>query len=306
MRPKSDIELRHLRTFLVVAETQNFTRAGERLGLSQPSVSQQVKELEQALSTELFVRLGPRVRLTPSGRAFQSRTELVLAKLTEACQSLEDLGHLESGHLHVGVVPPLTVSWVPPVLSHFAKHHPQLSVSVHEKSSSDVEVDVESGRFDLGIGILSRASPNLSYELLRRDEVVLLAPVDSELADLGSVQREQLARTRLVLLPESFLIRQIIQDAFRRAQVLPRIAYEVSSIDGVLSTAAQTGLPTVMPRVVLEGRAHLNLVPVPLEGLHAELEFGLMWAGSGTPSPAAAAFASQLRERVTSQRTTGP
>lgn len=295
MRVRHSIEIRHLRTFLVVAETENFTRAAERLGLSQPSVSQQVKELEQALGAALFVRLGPRVRLTPAGRAFQGRAVEVLAKLTEACQAVEAIDGLLAGHLHVGVIPPLNVPWIPRAVARFHAQHPGVAVTVLEKSSSDVETDVDSGRLDLGLGILSHAAPNLSYELLRRDEIVLLVRADGELGAKREIGREALAAHKLVLLPETFLIRQLTQEAFRRAQVLPRVACEISSIDGVLACAAQSGMATLMPRVVLEGREHLGLVPVRLRGWKAELEFGLMWPGSGDPTPAARAFAECLR-----------
>jgi LysR family transcriptional regulator, cyn operon transcriptional activator len=289
------IELRHLRTFLVVAETQNFTRAGERLGLSQPSVSQQVKELETALGAELFLRLGPRVRLTPTGRAFQQRAEFALGKLHEAIVSATDIEGTLGGHLHVGVIPPLDVPWIPRALALLAERHPRLGVSVHEGSSPDIEMRIEAGLSEVGVGILWRASPHLVYEPLRSDRVHLLVPSKHEIARRGSAVVTDLDALRLVLLPPSYLVRQITEEAFRRAGYLPRFLLEVTSIDAVLATVARAQLATLMPLVVLEEREHLGLTAVPVEGLDAPFEFGLMWAGAN-PSPAASAFGDAMRE----------
>src|SRR3954465_14591266 len=82
------IELRHLRYFLAVAETENFTRAAERLKISQPSISKQITQLEQALRTPLFRRVGKRVFLTEAGQAFRKGAEVVLRKLEDACNSV--------------------------------------------------------------------------------------------------------------------------------------------------------------------------------------------------------------------------
>lgn len=291
-------DFRHLRTFLIVAETMNFTRAAERLGISQPSVSVQIRDLESALGTALFARIGQRVSLTPAGRVFRPRAELVLSKLNDAYQAVRDTEDLNAGHLSVGTIPPLSVPWMPRVLGQLAREHPGLAVSVNEKSSPEMESDVESGRFDLGVGILSKSSPNLVYEHLCSDEIVLLAKAEGALARKRELSARELSELRLVLLPESFLLRQLTQAAFRKVRVLPRVALEVDTIEGVLSTVAHSGLPTLMPRVVLEGRPHLELRAIRLTGWKLPLEFGLVWPGGKEHSNAARAFAEALRSHV--------
>lgn len=292
------IEIRHLRAFLLVAETENFTRAAERLGISQPSVSVQIRDLEAALGAPLFARLGQRVALTPAGRVFRQRAELVLSKLNDACQAVRQTEDLTAGHLSVGVIPPLHVPWIPRVLGRLQREHPGLALSVTEKSSPEVEHEVESGRFDVGVCILSHSSPNLTYEPLQQDSIVLLGRADGPLSRRRKVSAQELSELPLVLLPESYLLRQLTQEAFRRARVLPRVALEVDTIEGVLTTAVETGLATLMPRVVLQGRAALGLCAVPLSEWEQRLEFGLVWPGSVERNAAACAFAEALRATV--------
>ena len=108
----------------------------------------------------------------------------------------------------------------------------------------------------------------------------------------------ELAKLRFVLLPEGYLLRQLTQAALRRARVLPRVSLEVDTIEGVLSTVAYSGLVTLLPRVTLEGRPHLELVAIPLTGWKLPLEFGIIWPGGKDRSNAASVFALALRELV--------
>lgn len=302
MRDANSVELRHLRTFLTVAETENFTRAAERLGLTQPSISIQVKELETALGAQLFSRLGPRVALTPAGRAFRARAAMVLSKLNDACQAVHETEDLVAGHISLAVIPPLNVPWMPRVLGRIAREHPGLAVTLIEKSADDLEGTVETGRCDLGVGILSRSSPNLEYERLRTDALMLLAAPEGPFQRRRSVTAEEVGRERLVVLPESYVLRQLTTDAFRAARVLPRVALEIDTIDALLATVVEGGLCTLLPSVVLEGREALGLRALKLDGWGLDLELGLVWPGSGTVSAPARLFAEFLRESVGKKR----
>jgi LysR family cyn operon transcriptional activator len=298
MRDASSVELRHLRTFLTVAETENFTRAAERLGITQPSVSIQIKELETALGTLLFHRLGPRVSLTSAGRTFRDRAALVLVKLSDACQAVQETEDLVAGHISLAVIPPLNVPWMPAVLGRIAREHPAIAVTVIEKSADDLEGTVENGRCDLGVGILSRSSPNLEYELLRTDELVLLAPADGPFQRRRSVTAEEVGAARLVVLPESYVLRQLTSEAFRVARVLPKIGLEVDTIDALLATVVESRLCTLMPSVVLEGREALGLRALTLDGWGKTLELGIVWPGKGQAGAPARMFAEFLRESL--------
>ena len=118
------VEVRHLRYFLAVAEAGNFSRAADRLGISQPSVSQQIRDLETALRVRLFQRRGKRVLLSPAGLIFREHARMVLRQLEKCFQELgSEPGQLR-GVLHLGVVPVLNVALMPDLLGMFAAEHP--------------------------------------------------------------------------------------------------------------------------------------------------------------------------------------
>lgn len=295
----SAIEIRHLRYFLAVAEASNFTRAAERLGVSQPSISQQIKDLEQALGATLFDRLGKTVRLTQAGLALRTAAAVVIRKLDEACAAVRQVEGLLSGHLDVGVVPAVCVPWIPPVLERFAIDHAGVTVSVHERPSNEIETEVEAGRFDLGVGVLSYTSPNVSYERITSADIGLIVPERHPLAERDEVAVKELEQVRLIMLPETFQIREMVEEAFRRAKCRPRVAFEIDSIDTTLAAVARTGTPTLLPSIVLEGRSTLGLRAIKLVGQNLRLDFGLTWAGGTHRSPAAVRFAELLVQVAT-------
>lgn len=305
-RMNEPIEIRHLRYFLAVAETQNFTRAAERLRITQPSVSQQIALLERLLGTPLLRRIGKRVQLTEAGTAFRSAAEVVLRKLEHARESVNDVEHLVTGHVELGVIPALHVAWVPRVLERMSRDYPGVTVGVQERSSSIIETELETGRMDLGFGLVTRSSPNIRCEHLVSEPFSLLVPRRSQFAKLRSINPAQLAGARLVLLPSSFDMRRAGDEIFRRAGVRPRVVFEIGSIDSVLATVACAGTPTLLPAIVLRGRKTLGLRAVPLAGRSKPIEFGLLWPGAGSNSPAALALAASLKAVIGAHRARSP
>ena len=292
------IELRHLRYFLAVAETENFTRAAERLRISQPSVSQQIAHLERALRTPLFRRIGKRVQLTEAGAAFRKSAEVVLHKLEDACESVYHVAGLVTGHVDLGVIPALHVAWVPPVLGRMSRDYPGVTIGVQERASSGIETELEAGRMDLGFGLMTRNSPNIRYEHLVSEPFSLLVPKGHKFAEHGAVELRNLDSERLVLLPDSFDMRRAGDEIFRRARVRPRVAFEIDSIDSVLASVVRAGTPTLLPAIVLRGREALGLRAIPLAGKTRRIDFGLLWPSASSASPAALAVAASLKAAI--------
>src|SRR5215813_5571694 len=168
------LDVRHLRYFLAVAGAGNFSRAADRLGISQPSVSQQMRDLEAALRVPLFQRRGKRILLTPRGLIFQEHARAVLHQLENFLQELNSEPGELRGTLRLGVIPVLNVPLVPQLLGDFVADHPGIIVTVEEISSTEIETAVEEGRMDVGLGFLTRHSPNLHYEHLGHDEFALI------------------------------------------------------------------------------------------------------------------------------------
>ncbi len=297
------IEIRHLRYFLAVSQTENFTRAAERLRISQPSISEQITQLELALRTPLFRRVGKRVFLTEAGAEFRKSAEVVLRKLDDACTSVSEIAGLLRGHVDVGVIPALHLAWIPDVIGRMAQKHPGVTVGVRELASSDVETEIEAGRLDVGFGIMTRNSPSIRYERLVTQPFSLIVPTQaSKFAGSTTVSLKQIDGERLVLLPDSFDMRRCADAVLLHARVRPRVTFEIDSIDSVLSTVVHAGIPTLLPEIVLRGRNISALRAIPLAGKTRKLDFGILWPASSTPDAAALEIATALKACLKADR----
>ena len=121
------MELHQLRYFVAVAETGSFTRAAERCGVAQPSLSQQIQTLEKKLRQQLFDRLGRRVLLTEAGKELLGRATAILASVDEAERSLRDGLEPGTGRLAVGAIPTVAPYLLPPVLTGFLRRYPSVA-----------------------------------------------------------------------------------------------------------------------------------------------------------------------------------
>src|SRR3954462_9759230 len=138
------MELRHLRSFLAVAETLNFSRAAERLHLSQPALSRQVQELESDLDVPLFSRQRGRVALTDAGRTLIEHARELLARSANAATHVQAVARGECATVEVGYAPSLAVQLLPLVLERLAQSHPSMNLRMHDMSSEEMVAGLKS------------------------------------------------------------------------------------------------------------------------------------------------------------------
>jgi LysR family cyn operon transcriptional activator len=292
------LDIRHLRYFLAVAEAESFSRAADRLGISQPSVSQQMRDLEAGLRVPLFQRRGKRILLTPKGLIFQEHARTVLRQLESFLEELNrEPGQLR-GALHLGVVPVLNVPLVPHLLGLFTADHPAISVVVEEISSTDIETALEEGRMDVGLGFMTRYSPNLRYERLCTDEFALIVSEAHPWAKRRIVPFSELHQQRLLQLTDSFVMRRMTDEICRNHQVRPRTVAEISAIETLLRSLAPLRAAALMPKIALRGREALKLKAIRLQGKKLGLEIGLLRLSDSAANSAVAAFTSLAKSTV--------
>jgi LysR family cyn operon transcriptional activator len=292
------VEIRHLRYFLAVAEAGSFSRAANRLGISQPSVSQQMRDLEAGLRVSLFQRRGKRILLTPRGLIFQEHARAILRQLENFLQELSSEPGQLRGALHLGVVPILNVALVPDLLGLFAADHPGISVIVEEISSTEIETALEEGRMDVGLGFVTRHSPNLRYERLCTDEFALIVSAAHPWSHRRVIPLSELHQQRLLQLPDSFVMRRMTDDVFRNHQIRPRTIAEINAIETLLRSLAPLQAAALMPKIALRGREGLNLKAIRLHGKKLGLEIGLLRLSDSGANSAVAAFTSLARAAI--------
>lgn len=292
------LEIRHLRYFLAVADAGSFSRAADRLGISQPSVSQQMRDLEAGLRVTLFQRRGKRILLTSSGVIFQEHARAILRQVEIFLQEVSSEGGQMRGILHLGVVPVLNVPLVPHLLGLFAAAHPGVSLIVEEISSTEIETALEEGRMDVGLGFLTRHSPNLRYERLCTDQFALIVPETHPWSKRRVVQFSALHQARLLQLPDSFVMRRMTDEICRKHQVRPRTVAEINAIETLLRALEPLEAATLMPRIALRGREGLRLKAISLQGKHLALDIGLLRLSDSGSNSTVSAFTALAKAAV--------
>lgn len=214
--------LRHIRYFLAVAEQGNFTRAAEALHVSQPTLSQQIKQLEENLGTPLFDRSGRTVRLTDAGMAWMRYARLALQDLEAGTRAIHDVATLERGNLRLAMTPTFTAYLVGPVIDAFYRQYPGVSVSIHEMTQDRIEALLAEDRLDVGIAFSQAQSVDIVAEELFTESLNMMVGAQHPLVQ----QREPLSaqvfeQQPLVLLSEDFATRQFIDDYCRRQDPPP-------------------------------------------------------------------------------------
>jgi len=178
------MELRHLRYFVAVAEEENVTRAAERLHVSQPPLSRQIRDLEEELGVMLFERTAKTVRLTSAGVLFLEEARAVLRRTDEAIANVRStLGELR-GELAIGFSPSLTVEILPDALRGFQKAFPKIKVSLHDLSSEEMIRGLHKGTIQLAL--MAQPGPKcvrgLMMEKLRDYDLCVALPPGHHLA----------------------------------------------------------------------------------------------------------------------------
>jgi LysR family transcriptional regulator, cyn operon transcriptional activator len=290
------LEIRHLRYFLAVAEAGSFSRAADRLGVSQPNISQQLRDLEVALRVPLLQRHGKRILLTPAGHIFEEHARSLLHRLEDLLRELTIEPGQMRGSLHLGVVPILNVALMPPLLGMFAPAHPGVSLTVEEISSTEIETAIEEGRMDVGLGFVTRHSPRLCYERLCDDEFALIVSERHPWAKRRTLDLAELHQQRILQLPDSFVMRRMSDAICRQHQVRPRIVAEINAIETLLRSLGPLKAAALMPKIAL--RDTTGLVAIRLKGRNLALEIGLLRLIDSGASSAVQEFTKLARSTV--------
>lgn len=220
------MRLTQLRSFHAVARAGGFTGGARLLHISQPTVTTQVRFLEETYGIELFYRRGHKVTLTPLGEQLFELAQKVFALENETVHLLEDSGELKSGHLRVGAVGPFHVT---EMLARFNKRFPGLDVSVRVGNSEVVQQDLLDYRTDVAVLAQFTDDPRFHSVPYSRHPVVVFVHRGHRFARRGSIRIAELQGEPMVMREEGSTTRKALDDALGKAGVTPRVAMEIGS-----------------------------------------------------------------------------
>lgn len=289
------MQFQQLTYFVAVAETQHFTRAADRVGVAQPSLSQQIRALEADLGAQLFHRERGNVSLTLAGELLLPIARRMLADADIVRNEIRELGELRTGRVRLGATPSLCTGLLPTILAAFHAEFPGIELIVHEGGSRDLERNLGQGGLDLALIIESqeRSDAALTTVPLLVEELVVVSPWNAPPpVHRKRIRIRDLDGMPLVMFRRGYDLRDVTIAACRAAGFEPSFAVEGGEMDAVLGFV-QAGLGVaVVPSTVVDER--FRATPFSAPGLSRTIGLARR---SGASQPRAA---TALQERIAS------
>lgn len=241
------MEIYQLRYFLSVAETGNFTKAASRSFISQPSLSQQILNLEEELGQKLFHRLGRKVTLTNAGELLLERAHRIIAEADDAVRELKE--DPAQGHrVSVGIIPTVAHFFLPAIVAYCREN----SIRIHLHSSEDFRPNVVQavldGELDLGVVSLPVAEPRIESSTLFTEPLLLAVAANHPLATASAVTLEDLREQDFVMLGTGSSTATQVQRLLGDYDFEPRVVHRVAQLSTVKSLTALGLGVSVLPR----------------------------------------------------------
>jgi DNA-binding transcriptional LysR family regulator len=239
------VELRQFRYFVAVAEEMNFTRAADRLHMTQPPLSRHIQQLEEEVGLPLFARGARPLRLTEAGRIFYGRAKSILSAADGVAEITRQLAQL-SARIVIGFVPSTLYGALPEVIKTFREKAPDVQLSLVEMFTVEQLAALKGGRIDVGFGRIRFDDSELTREVLMEEPLIAALPEGNRLVQTGtSVSFKDLACETLIIYPStprpSYADQQL--SAFRDHALEPRAVHEVRELQTALGlVAAQVGV----------------------------------------------------------------
>lgn len=286
------MEIRQLRYFLDIAETEHLTQSAENLFVTQSTLSHGLRQLEQELGVLLFDRLGRGLKLSQAGAEFRGYAKRTLGEIEAGRMALADLGQLHSGKLTIGAFPTFLNTVVPATLAAFNREHPGVTIEVRDLRAGPIEDLLVRGDLDMGIAFHPARHADIEVEPLFDEQMVLVVSPGHVLSKRRNLAIKQLADVPLALLPRSFATRLLIESSFRQAGIEPRVSIETESVESLLGVCRFGDLATIVPDRA--ARQAQDLKTIYLTAPQIVRHAGILWRRGSSRSPAAKEFGSML------------
>lgn len=288
--------LRHITYFLAVAEHSSFTRAAHALHVSQPALSQQIKQLEDMLGSQLFDRTGRMTRLTDAGEVYFRYARRALQDLEEGKRAIHDVSDLSRGSLRVAVTPTFTNYLIGPLVEAYHALHPNVTLTLREMSQERMEDLLVDGELDVGIAFEDVRSPDIESQRLLVETLALVVGENHPLAKRRKIGLRALNDESLILLTSEFATREQIDRYCRQHDIRPRVLMEVNSLSAVIEIIRRTALSTLLPAKVASMRD--DLVSIALDPMLLERTAVIMQRKGAYETAAARAFIEQALQQA--------
>lgn len=284
------MEIKQLEYFLAVSETKSFTRAAKRLFVSQPSVTNIIRSLEDELGIQLFERSQKQMLLTSEGRIFHSHVEHLMKGISHTLEEINAIKNLNGGALHIGVAPFGAGTVCAGILRAFAESYPEICVTLAEADSDELQKQLHEGSLDLAVMTDGETPPTLEAVSVMEEELLACCGRNHPLRRSNTLRPAELSGETLILLKDGG---ESMDELRRTLEATGIRVFPVGQAQTAKSLAASGFGIAILPETLCETESTLHTVALD-PPLHVSMQ--LAYKKTGRLSHAAEAFVELARK----------
>ena len=290
-------ELRHIRAFLKIAETRNFTRAANDLHVSQSALTVQVQQLEESLGVRLFDRNKRGVTLTAAGKDVFGPLQRLFNDAQTIVEHARDLSSASTGFVSIAALPTVCAGPLPELVRSFLESHPGIRVQISDVIAERVREAVLKREVDFGIGTLHGRDAELRATPLFQDRLVVFAPPGHPLSEKRAVTLREASAHGLILPGRASSVREAVEAIAHRERLLLDIRYETNFMPTALAfVRANLGI-AILPETAA-GTDTSDIVIVPFNNRFSNRQIELLQRRDATLSPASESLVRHLLQKL--------
>lgn len=287
------MDIQNLSAFISVSDTGSFSRAAEKLFITQPAVSKRIHALEQELNVQLFDRIGRSIQLTEAGQALLPSAKRILAELDESRRVIQNLSGKISGPLRLGTSHHIGLHRLPPILRAYTACYPEVDLDIHFMDSEEACEGVLKGNLELAIATLpEQPLDNLHTEIIWHDPLGIVVNRDSPLINIQPLNLNQLLSYPAILPSQNTFTRALMEKELQLHKRSMKIAMETNYLE-TIKMMVSIGLGwSVLPKSMISD----DLLCLEIEGIRMERQLGVAYHAERSLSNAAKMMLQSLRD----------
>jgi len=286
------MELRHLDYFMTMCEQLHFTRAAEKLGISQPTLSQQIRVLEQSIDTLLFDRVGKKVIVTEAGKILYKHCLLVFNELGQAQVAIKELEGLNKGEITIGCSGNHLLI---PSIAAFHHQYPGIRLQVSELSTEETTRGLLNNELDIGVVFLPVEDEQINSIPLYTENLALLVPSSHPLANESEIELNKLNTLPMALLPQKFLVRQLIDRATKKHSFAIEPIIEMSTLNSLVKFVEHGIASTILPETYISSIDKRHIHKLSIVNPTPQRTVGIVYRNNKYISAASKAFIEHIK-----------
>src|SRR5271155_4931706 len=253
--------VRPIRYLKAVADHGSFTRAASALHVSQPALSQQIREFEERMGVQLLDRSGRKVRPTDAGEVYLRHVQRALDELEVGGRAIRDVQDLSSGALRLGFTPSFAIYLLGPLIRRYRDRFPGIVLTITEMAQEEMELALSADALDVGLAFSDVLAEDVEWLPLHTERLSLIVGRGHPAANGDrKMNVAALAAEPLALLRPTFATRGVVDRYMRRNGVYPHVAVEANSIAAIVEIVRLAGMATILPEAVAQGQRGLCVV----------------------------------------------